>query len=66
MSTDDSSYYFHNTSGASKLVQGEKKIIQVWNAKTIKIFKLGLRVHDLSSEIQTKCLDTYTGSFKKI
>jgi len=58
MSTDDKSYYFHNSTGASKLVHGKKKSIKVWNVRTMTYVKLGLRVQDLSSEIETKCLIT--------
>ena len=56
MSTDDKSYYFHNLTGASKLVHGKEKNIKAWNVRTMKYIKLGLRVQDLSSEIETKCL----------
>jgi hypothetical protein len=56
MSTDDKSYYFDNSACASKLVHGKKRSIKVWIVKTIKLFKLGLKVHDLLSEIETGCL----------
>ena len=56
MNTDYKSYHFRNLTGASKLVHGKKKSIKVWNVRTMKYIKLGLRVQDLSSEIETKCL----------
>ena len=56
MTTDDESYYFHNSAGASKWRKARKRSIKVCNVTRIKYIKLGLRAQDLSSEITTKCL----------
>ena len=56
MSTDDKSYYFHNPAGESKLVMARKRSIKVWNVTIIKYIKLGLRVQDLSAEVETECV----------